>query len=471
MTPEQRHDWKIERLEQRCAKGDSSPSVHLDLAEALFQKGYYFGQGESWYHKAREYAEGVVGEHGRNSRALNLLANACYGLGDLDAAESYYLQAIEADPGDSLAHVGLGNLHKHKGNHGRAVDAFTHATELDPDLWQAHYNLGGALYLQARDQDFKEKPEVESVMHRAIYHLVVALRLRPFESFVGNIYKDLGELFLHTRQYKYARRFFNRLVKHPEYGAVAHYYLGLTHFSMGRYIHAIHHYREFLSQEPQSALAYAKIGLAQLELGEWVRAREACTRALDLEPMNILARFSLGCIDLDQRLYTEAEDRFHSILEDDPNYFPAYVELVKTHFVRGDLGWLFGELQSEIQRFDADESFDGGRQYYKGSRGRTRRRIDVLLAQVQEMGIDAFGSLAENCSKYLRKGQPVTVEGRAHSYAYEDKDGARKFIHEVIAREVVFLGARAATGEPATPAPPEPPDPTPPDQRDADVPF
>jgi single-strand DNA-binding protein len=83
----------------------------------------------------------------------------------------------------------------------------------------------------------------------------------------------------------------------------------------------------------------------------------------------------------------------------------------------------------------------------------------------------AFGPLAENCSKYLRKGQPVTVEGRAHSYAYEDKDGARKFIHEVIAREVVFLSPRADAGEPATQVPPAPPNPTPPDQRDADVPF
>jgi single-strand DNA-binding protein len=83
----------------------------------------------------------------------------------------------------------------------------------------------------------------------------------------------------------------------------------------------------------------------------------------------------------------------------------------------------------------------------------------------------AFGNLAENCSKYLAKGRPVTVEGRAHSYAYEDKDGERKFIHEVIAREVVFLGARPETDEPATPPSPATPTPAPPEQRDADVPF
>lgn len=392
MTPEHRHDWKIQRLEQRVSKPDAGVDLILDLAEAYFQKGYYYGAGDSWYEQATEMAERAVAEHGGNARAHNILANAHYGLGDFGEAEAHYRNAIEEDPQDSLAYVGLGNLHKQRSDTGRAIDAFSKATELNPDLWQAHYNLGGALYAEARERDFRG---ADDLMDRAVYHLVTALRLRPFESFLGNIYKDLGELFLHTRQYKYARRFFTRLIQHEEYGPIAHYYLGLTHFSMGRYNNAIHHYREFLKAEPKSALAFSKIGLAHLELGEWDRAREACQEALQLEPSNILARFSLGCIDLDQRLFSEASTRFAAILEDNSDYFPAYVELVKTHYLRSDFAWLFDNLKSEIAAFEDENSFDGGRQYYKGSRGKTRRKIDVLLAQIGEMGIDAFGSLAE----------------------------------------------------------------------------
>lgn len=392
MTPENRHDWKIQRLEQRVGKPDAAPDLLLDLAEAYFQKGYYYGAGDNWYEQATEVATQALGENGGSARAYNILANARYGLGDLSTAETHYRTAIEADPNDSLAYVGLGNLHKQQADNGRAIDAFSKATELNPDLWQAHYNLGGALYAEARERDFRG---ADDLMDQAVYHLVTALRLRPFESFLGNIYKDLGELFLHTRQYKYARRFFTRLIQHEEYGPIAHYYLGLTHFSMGRYNNAIHHYREFLKSEPDSALAYSKIGLAHLELGEWDRAREACEHALVQEPSNILARFSLGCIDLDQRLFSEAEKRFTAILEENQDYFPAYVELVKTHYLRSDFAWLFDTLDREISSFEEESSFDGGRQYYKGSRGRVRRKIDVLLAQIQEMGIDAFGSLAE----------------------------------------------------------------------------
>ncbi len=392
MSPESRHDWKIQRLEARLDTSDPSSDLLLELAEACFQKGYYYGRGEHWFERAAELADDAVRLFGGNSRAHNILANARYGLGDLESAETHYRKAIEADPNDSLAHVGLGNLHKQQGSGARAIDAFTRATELDPDLWQAHYNLGGALYSEARERDFKG---ADQLMERAIYHLVTALRLRPFESFVGNIYKDLGELFLHTRQYKYARRFFTRLLQHPEYGSIANYYLGLTHFSMGRYNNAIHHYREFLKGEPHSALAWSKIGLAWLELGDWDRAREACEQAMELEPDNMLARFSLGCIELDQRRFADAERRFEALLTDTPDYFPAYVELVKTHYVRGDFGWLFDQLRAEVKAFERDDAYDGGRRYYKGSRGRIRRKIDVLLAQIQEMGPDCFSSLAE----------------------------------------------------------------------------
>lgn len=392
MSSEARHDSRLHRLEAKVQMDMEDASTWVDYAEACFQKGYYFGHGEPWYHRCRDAVSHAfdLGEDG--ARAWNILANASYGLQDYNAAEHAYSRAIQADPHSALAFVGLGNLHKERGAHARAVDAFTRAVELDPSLWQAHYNLGGALYAEARDRDWKG---VADRMERAIYHLVAALRLRPFESFVGNIYKDLGELFLHTHQHKHARRFFERLLDHPDHGGLAHYYLGLTHFAMGNYTHAIQHYREFLKVEPESALAWSKIGLSWLELGEWDRAREACEQALIHEPADTLARFTLGCIDLDQRQYAQATERFEALLADDPDSFAAWVELVRTHWLRGDYGWLFDTLRAEVRSFEAQDGPDGGREFYKGERGRIRRRIDALLAQIQEVGIDSFSSLAE----------------------------------------------------------------------------
>lgn len=46
---------------------------------------------------------------------------------------------------------------------------------------------------------------------------------------------------------------------------------------------------------------------------------------------------------------------------------------------------------------------------------------------------------AETCSEYLMKGSQVAVEGRLQVRSYEDKDGVRKWVTEVIARRVDFL--------------------------------
>jgi len=46
---------------------------------------------------------------------------------------------------------------------------------------------------------------------------------------------------------------------------------------------------------------------------------------------------------------------------------------------------------------------------------------------------------AERCSEYLAKGSQVAVEGRLQIRSYEDKDGIRRRVAEVIARRVEFL--------------------------------
>ncbi|HUS08231.1 MAG TPA: single-stranded DNA-binding protein [Bryobacteraceae bacterium] len=49
---------------------------------------------------------------------------------------------------------------------------------------------------------------------------------------------------------------------------------------------------------------------------------------------------------------------------------------------------------------------------------------------------------SENVGQYLTKGKQVYVEGRLSSRSYEDKDGNKKYITEVVADEVILLGGR-----------------------------
>jgi len=80
----------------------------------------------------------------------------------------------------------------------------------------------------------------------------------------------------------------------------------------------------------------------------------------------------------------------------------------------------------------------------------------------------AFGKLGEVCSEYLNKGKQVYVEGRLQTRSWEDKDGNKRWATEVIATNILMLGAPADQGR-------EPDDDfggTPPDlQGDDDIPF
>ena len=51
---------------------------------------------------------------------------------------------------------------------------------------------------------------------------------------------------------------------------------------------------------------------------------------------------------------------------------------------------------------------------------------------------------AENCGKYLKKGNKVAVVGSLQNRSYEDKDGIKRNVTDVIANEVEFLTPKNA---------------------------
>jgi single-strand DNA-binding protein len=55
----------------------------------------------------------------------------------------------------------------------------------------------------------------------------------------------------------------------------------------------------------------------------------------------------------------------------------------------------------------------------------------------------------ENVANYLTKGKQVYVEGRLQTRNYEDKDGRKVYITEVVADDLILLsrGADSATGQ------------------------
>lgn len=58
------------------------------------------------------------------------------------------------------------------------------------------------------------------------------------------------------------------------------------------------------------------------------------------------------------------------------------------------------------------------------------------------INIVAFQKQAENIKKYVFKGSLVAVDGRIQTRNYEDKDGKRVYVTEVVADRVQFLDSK-----------------------------
>src|ERR1044072_3197200 len=54
--------------------------------------------------------------------------------------------------------------------------------------------------------------------------------------------------------------------------------------------------------------------------------------------------------------------------------------------------------------------------------------------------IIVWGKQGENCGQYLAKGRQAYIEGSIRTRSYDDKTGQKRYVTEIIAQRVRFLG-------------------------------
>ena len=77
---------------------------------------------------------------------------------------------------------------------------------------------------------------------------------------------------------------------------------------------------------------------------------------------------------------------------------------------------------------------------YKNANGEWQEGTDYI-------NIVAWGTLAETCGKYLKKGSPALFEGRIRTGSYDAKDGSgKRYTTEIWVDNMVMLGSREQGG-------------------------
>jgi single-strand DNA-binding protein len=79
---------------------------------------------------------------------------------------------------------------------------------------------------------------------------------------------------------------------------------------------------------------------------------------------------------------------------------------------------------------------------YKKSNGETVKNTDWH-------NIVLWRGLAQVAEKYVKKGSQIYIEGRIKSRSYDDKDGVKKYITEIVGDNMTLLGKREDSGDSA----------------------
>ncbi|MBG6130053.1 single-strand DNA-binding protein [Aquimarina sp. EL_43] len=62
------------------------------------------------------------------------------------------------------------------------------------------------------------------------------------------------------------------------------------------------------------------------------------------------------------------------------------------------------------------------------------------ITDTQWHNIIAWGKIADIVDKYVNKGQEVAIQGKLTSRSYEDNEGQKRYITEVVCNELLMLG-------------------------------
>ena len=115
-----------------------------------------------------------------------------------DKAAECFMNVIDSNPNDVLAYNHLGCIEDLRGNHDKAIAAFSRGLQVDPNHPVLHYNVALSLASQGKDEEAEK-------------HFQAALRSKPTWSEAAGKYADL---LLHMKETEKAKDILLQDIKH-----------------------------------------------------------------------------------------------------------------------------------------------------------------------------------------------------------------------------------------------------------------
>ncbi len=219
--------------------------------------------------------------------------------GNLEAAESEYLEILKMDPQNSAAYSSLGIMYYIRQDMDKSLEFFLKAKETDP------FDPTVNVYLS---KIYKDKGDMRSTAK----HLLLLIAISPHNI---AIYQELAEAYMG---------------------------MGETEQFQGMMLKAV-------AEDPDNAGAYRALGIISLHRGDLESAQKSFEKVLAYMPTNQDVLLDLGYVYGRQGMFARSEDMFKRVVVLSPNDAEAMQALGDTYQKQGKLKEAWAAYQNVLK--------------------------------------------------------------------------------------------------------------------------
>lgn len=268
-----------------------------------------------------------------------------------DDAERAYQLAVQLDPSDERAYVGLGNTYFDQKRYGEAETAFRRATELDPEDADALVALAYTNNAQDRYADAEKSAQRALTLDRSNYSAHAAIgwsnyrrknyqeaeaayrRAIALSPKTPELYSELSLVLMEQGRWRDAEPLLRQAVAlDPSDSATLSDY-GVVQHKLGLLDVAAQTYAQVSALDPKLSAPHSNLALIEYTLGDFAKAREEWEAAIRLNSAYALDRAGLLMLD---RKFTEARAELEKYTQANAADEDGWLLLGDVHRMQGD---------------------------------------------------------------------------------------------------------------------------------------
>ena len=284
-----------------------------------FEQGLELGLGEKYPEAIGELSKAVV-ENAKHILAQTSLGVAFHRVGQDDRALACYDAALKLDPQNAEAHYFRANILFSKGNVREAMEGYTRAIGLKPELIEAHQKPTP----QDRLTDYIASPtEIPRIAKpaRRILELNKMIEANPKQA---SLFKDRATEYERLGNYEQAIADYNSFLEIQPQDANILHARGIAYEQIGQSERALEDFQQATAHDPSLSDMYINRGIDFAKMGNFRQSITNLTHGIRLAPKNPNGYFNRGITYLQLGEFEHAIADFSNVIQLSPNDDSAY---------------------------------------------------------------------------------------------------------------------------------------------------